>query len=389
MKVARRLSRLGTESAFQVLVKAKALEAQGREIIHLEIGEPDFPTPKSVIDSAKKALDEGYTHYCGPSGLNELRVAIAADAGQTRGISVDPDWVVVTPGAKPIMFYLILAVVDDGDEVITPNPGFPIYESMINFVGGKPVPLPLVEEHDFRFRVEDLRQRVTSRTRLIIINSPQNPTGGILTQGDLEAIADIAKNKDIWILSDEIYGKILYEGEHHSISSLPGMLARTIILDGFSKTYAMTGWRLGYGIMHPDLQKHISTLVTNSVSCTAPFVQRAGLEALAHTKEEVRQMVEEFRRRRDFVWKRLNAISGIHCVCPPGAFYVFPNIRSFGMKSADFADYLLDAAGVAVLSGASFGDYGEGFIRISYANSMENLANALDRIEEATRHIRR
>jgi aspartate/methionine/tyrosine aminotransferase len=260
---------------------------------------------------------------------------------------------------------------------------------MINFVGGKPVPLPLVEEHDFRFRVEDLKQRVTSRTRLIIINSPQNPTGGVLTQGDLEAIADIAKKKDIWILSDEIYRRILYEGEHHSISSLPGMLERTIILDGFSKTYAMTGWRLGYGIMHPDLQMHISTLVTNSVSCTAPFVQRAGLEALAHTKEEVRQMVEEFRRRRDFVWKRLNAIPGIHCVCPPGAFYAFPNIRFFGMNSADFADYLLDSAGVAVLSGASFGNYGEGFIRISYANSMENLANALDRIEEATRRIRR
>jgi aspartate/methionine/tyrosine aminotransferase len=389
LKVAKRLSKLGTESAFQVLVKAKALEAQGKQIIHLEIGEPDFPTPKAVIDSAKQALDEGYTHYCGPSGLNELRAAIATEVGQTRGISVDPDWVVITPGAKPIMFYLILAVVDDGDEVITPNPGFPIYESMINFVGGKPVSLPLVEEHDFRFRVEDLKQRVTSRTRLIIINSPQNPTGGVLTEGDLEAIADIARDKDIWILSDEIYGKILYEGKHHSISSFPDMLARTVILDGFSKTYAMTGWRLGYGIMHPDLQTHISTLVTNSVSCTAPFVQRAGLVALTHTKKEVHLMVEEFRKRRDFVWKRLNAIQGIHCVCPPGAFYAFPNIRSFGMNSADFADYLLDKAGVAVLSGASFGAYGEGFIRLSYANSMENLANALDRIEEATRRISR
>ena len=389
MKLAKRLSKLGTESAFQVLVKAKALEAQGRQIIHLEIGEPDFPTPRAVIDSAKQALDEGYTHYCGPSGLNELRAAIATEVGQTRGIPVDPDWVVITPGAKPIMFYLILAVVDDGDEVITPNPGFPIYESMINFVGGKPVPLPLVEEHDFRFRIEDLEQRVTSRTRLIIINSPQNPTGGVLAESDLKAIADIARDKDIWILSDEIYGKILYEGKHHSISSLPGMLARTVILDGFSKTYAMTGWRLGYGIMHPDLQTHISTLITNSVSCTAPFVQRAGLVALADTKEEVRQMVEEFRKRRDFVWKRLNAIPGIHCVCPPGAFYAFPNIRSFGMNSADFADYLLDTAGVAVLSGASFGIYGEGFIRLSYANSMENLANALDRIEEATRRISR
>ena len=389
MKFAKRLSKLGTESAFQVLVKAKALEAQGREIIHLEIGEPDFPTPEAVIESAKQALNQGYTHYCGPAGLNELRVAIANEVSQTRGISVDPDWVVITPGAKPIMFYLILAVVDEGDEVITPNPGFPIYESMINFVGGKPIPLPLIEEHNFRFRVEDLKQRVTPKTKLIIINSPQNPTGGVLTRSDLEAIADIARDKDIWVLSDEIYGKILYEGEHQSISSFPGMLDCTIILDGFSKTYAMTGWRLGYGVMHPDLQKHISTLVTNSVSCTAPFIQRAGLEALANTQAEVCQMVQEFRKRRDFVWERLNAIPGIRCVCPPGAFYLFPNIRSFGMTSGDFADKLLDSAGVAVLSGASFGEYGEGFIRLSYANSMENLTKALDRIEETTRKIAR
>ncbi|MFN8005583.1 MAG: pyridoxal phosphate-dependent aminotransferase [Terriglobia bacterium] len=389
MKFAKRLTQLGTESAFQVLVKAKALEAQGRHIIHLEIGEPDFPTPQAVINSAQRALADGYTHYCSPAGLNELRAAIASDVGRSRGISIDPDWVVITPGAKPIMFYLILAVVDEGDEVITPNPGFPIYESMIRFVGGKPIPLPLVEEHDFRFRVEDLRQRVTSKTRLIIINSPQNPTGGVLAREDLEAIADIAREQDIWILSDEIYRKILYEGKHHSISALPGMLDRTIILDGFSKTYAMTGWRLGYGVMHPDLQTHVATLVTNSVSCTAPFVQRAGLDALTHTESEVNQMVGEFRRRRDFVWKRLNAIKGFHCVRPPGAFYVFPNIRSFGMTSAAFADYLLDTAGVAVLSGASFGEYGEGFIRISYANSMENLALALDRIEKATHEIGR
>ena len=389
MKVAKRISKLGTESAFQVLVKAKALEAQGQEIIHLEIGEPDFPTPEAVIESAKQALDEGYTHYCGSAGLNELRAAISTEISQTRGIPVDPDWVVITPGAKPIMFYLILAVVDDGDEVITPNPGFPIYESMINFVGGKPVPLPLIEEHDFRFKVDDLKQRITPKTRLIIINSPQNPTGGVLTHSDLEAIADIARDKEIWILSDEIYCKILYEGEHHSISSFPGMLDQTVILDGFSKTYAMTGWRLGYGVMHPDLQTHISTLVTNSVSCTAPFIQRAGLEALANAKAEVSQMVQEFRKRRDFVWKRLNSIPGIHCVCPPGAFYMFPNIRSFGMTSSEFADYLLDTAGVAVLSGTSFGTHGEGFIRISYANSMENLAKALERIEEATQKISR
>jgi aspartate/methionine/tyrosine aminotransferase len=380
---------LGTETAFEVLVKAKALEAQGKDIIHLEIGEPDFPTPPGVVAAASQALREGYTHYCASAGLNELREAIATEVRLTRGIPVNADWVVVTPGAKPIMFYLILALVEEGDEVLYPNPGFPIYESMIHFAGGKPVPLPLLEKYDFRFDLNELKQKVTPQTKLIIINSPQNPTGGLLTEGDLKAIAEVAVERDIMVLSDEIYSKIIYEGKHHSISSLPGMLERTVILDGFSKTYAMTGWRLGYGVMAPPLQAHISKLVTNSVSCTAPFTQRAGLEALANTEKEVCQMLAEFRRRRDFIWKRLNEIPGMHSVCPAGAFYVFPNIQSLGMTSTAFADYLLNSAGVAVLSGTSFGQYGEGYIRISYANSVANLAKAVERIRASVAKLHR
>ena len=387
MKLANRLNRLGTETAFDVLVKAKALEAQGREIIHLEIGEPDFHTPSNIIEAGAQAMHQGYTHYCASSGLYELREAIAAEISRTRGVTVDPDWVVVTPGAKPIMFYLILALVEEGDEVIYPNPGFPIYESMINFVGGTAVPLPLLEKYDFRFEVKDLLSKVSAKTKLIIINSPQNPTGGLLTKTDLEAIAAIAIRQDIMILSDEIYSRIIYEGSHLSIASLAGMLERTVILDGFSKTYAMTGWRLGFGVMPPGLQAHISKLVTNSVSCTAPFTQRAGLEALAGAQSEVHHMVAEFRRRRDFIVRGLNEIPGIRCLCPSGAFYAFPNIQSFGKTSNELADYLLQEAGVAVLSGTSFGQHGEGYLRISYANSIENLGKALDRIKEATARL--
>jgi aspartate/methionine/tyrosine aminotransferase len=378
------MTRLGTETAFDVLVKAKALEAAGKKVIHLEIGEPDFPTPSNVAGAATEALRAGYTHYCASAGLPELREAIAADISRSRGINVGPDWVVVTPGAKPIMFYLILALVEEGDEVLYPNPGFPIYESMINFAGGRPVPLPLLERYHFRFDVKDLVARVTAKTKLIIINSPQNPTGGLLAKSDLQAIAEVAIERDITVLSDEIYSRILYEGTHQSIAALPGMLERTVILDGFSKTFAMTGWRLGYGIMPPNLQGHISKLVTNSVSCTAAFIQRAGLEALAHTAADVEQMLVEFRRRRDFVVKGLNEIRGIRCLCPDGAFYVFPNVQSFGKKSAELADYLLNSAGVAVLSGTSFGEFGEGYLRISYANSIENLGEAIRRIGEAT-----
>ncbi|MEW5979541.1 MAG: pyridoxal phosphate-dependent aminotransferase [Acidobacteriota bacterium] len=380
MRFADRLSRLGTETAFDVLVKARALEAQGKEIIHLEIGEPDFETPSGVTAAATQALAEGYTHYCPSPGLPELRQAIAGEVSRTRGISVDPDWVLVTPGAKPIMFYLILSLVNEGDEVLYPNPGFPIYESMIRFVGGKPVPLPLLEEVDFRFDIAEFRSKISAKTKLIILNSPQNPTGGVLEAEDLRAIAEVAVERDIVVLSDEIYSRILYEGQHFSIAALPGMQERTVILDGFSKTFAMTGWRLGYGVMHPDLLGHMSKLVTNSVSCTAPFVQRAGLEALANTNEAVEAMTDEFLRRRDFIVRGLNEIPGVRCRMPKGAFYAFPNIRSLRMKSQECADRLLYEGGVAVLSGTSFGEYGEGYLRLSYANSLENLDKALKRI---------
>jgi len=382
VRLAKRLSRLGTETAFEVLVKARALEAQGRDIIHLEIGEPDFATPANVMEAASRALHEGYTHYCPSAGLHELRKAIACEIQTTRGVEVDPDWIVVTPGGKPIMFYLLLAVVEAGDEVLYPNPGFPIYESMINFVGGTPVPIPLREELKFRFDPVEFRSKVSERTKLIIINSPQNPTGGLLTKSDLQTIAEVAAERDVLVLSDEIYSHIIYGEAHQSIATLTGMLERTIILDGFSKTYAMTGWRLGYGVMHPTLQSHISKLVTNSVSCTAPFIQRAGLEALANTATAVSHMVAEFRRRRDLIVRGLNEIPGLQCLCPSGAFYVFPNIRAFGKSSGEFADRLLKEAGVGALSGTAFGSYGEGYIRLSYANSLENLDRAIRRIRD-------
>ena len=383
IKLARRMERLGTETAFDVLVRAKALEAKGQDIIHLELGEPDFDTPSNVIEAANTALMEGHTHYCASAGLTELREAIATQIIKNRRLDIDPNWVVVTPGAKPIMFYLILALVEEGDEVIYPNPGFPIYESMIQFAGGTPVALPLMEELEFRFNPKHLVSRVSSKTKLIIINSPQNPTGGLLTKENLATIADLAIQHDVTVLSDEIYSSIIYQGNHHSIASLPHMQDRTIILDGFSKTYAMTGWRLGYGIMRPELQEHISKLVTNSVSCTAPFTQRAGLEALARTQTSVNHMIGEFRRRRDFVVQELNHIPGIRCLSPPGAFYVFPNIKSFGKSSNEIADYLLQEAGVAVLSGTSFGAFGEGYLRLSYATSIDHLAQATRRIARA------
>ena len=379
-KLAGRMGRLGTETAFDVLVKAKALEARGRSVVHLELGEPDFDTPPNVIGAANAAMVEGYTHYCASAGLAELREAIADHVGQTRSVPIGPDWVVVTPGAKPIMFFLILALVEEGDEVIFPDPGFPIYESMIRFCGGTPVPLPLLEEFEFRFDPRQLQSKVSSRTKLMIVNSPQNPTGGLLTENDLEIIADLATRHDITVLSDEIYSSIIYKGEHRSIASIPGMMDRTVILDGFSKTFAMTGWRLGYGIMRPELQTQISKLVTNSVSCTAPFAQRAGLEALANTESAVVRMVAEFRKRRNFLVEALNRIPGVGCLKPPGAFYVFPNIRSFGKPSDQIADYLLQEAGVALLSGTAFGASGEGYLRLSYATSIENLAEGSQRI---------
>jgi aspartate aminotransferase len=387
VRLAKRMSRLGTETAFEVMVKARALEAQGKEMIHLEIGEPDFITPGKIIEEAVEALWGGYTHYCPSSCLPELQRAVAEEIRSTRGIEVDDDWVCITPGGKPILFYVIMALVDEGDEALYPNPGYPIYESMINFVGGKAVPLPLYEKHGFRFEAEELRERVSSKTRLLILNSPQNPTGGLLTREDLQLIADSANQHDFWVLADEVYSRILYEGSHFSIASLPGMQERTIILDGFSKTYAMTGWRIGYGVMPPELASHISRLITNSVSCTPPFIQRAGLAALSSANAESLEMVAEFKRRRDFLVEALNQIPGVSCFKPHGAFYVFPNIRSFGMASSAMADYLMREAGVAVLSGTCFGEFGEGYIRLAYANSMENLKRAAEKIRAALKKL--
>ena len=382
MKFARRMSRLGTETAFEVLVRAKALEATGREIIHLEIGEPDFDTPANVIAAGQTALGGGHTHSTPAPGIAELREAIARDASARRGITFDPANVVVTPGGKPIMFFAILALVEEGDEVIYPNPGFPIYESMIRFVGGRPVPIQMDERRDFSLDAEQLCALIGPRTRMVILNSPHNPTGGVLTRQDLETIAATCRaHPDLIVLSDEIYSRMIYEGEHTSIAALPDMRERTIVLDGFSKTYAMTGWRLGYGLFPTELAPVISRLMTNSNSCTAAFTQLAGVEALTGPQDDVDAMVREFRARRDLIVAGLNQIRGVTCRQPHGAFYVFPNITGTGLSSREVADLLLQEAGVAVLAGTSFGEFGEGYIRLSYANSTANLQKALDRIK--------
>ncbi|AFY88386.1 pyridoxal phosphate-dependent aminotransferase [Chroococcidiopsis thermalis] len=388
MNFAERMSRLGTESAFEVLAKAQRLEAQGRNIIHLEIGQPDFQTPMNICQAAFQAMKDGYTGYAPAAGLPQLRQAIAQYVTHTRGVEVHPDEVVVTPGAKPIIFFTILALVDTGDEVIYPNPGFPVYESVINFVGGKAIPLALREEVGFRFRIEDLEQAISPRTRLLILNSPQNPTGGVLQLEDLEAIANLAERHNFYILSDEIYSRILYEQTHHSIMSLPGMKERTILLDGYSKTYAMTGWRLGYGVAPQLLAQKLEQLTINSNSCTCSFTQIAGIEALTGTQEFVEQMVDEFRQRRDFIVDGLNAIAGIECVKPTGAFYVFPNVKQLPLSCDALAEYLLAEAGVAVLSGSAFGRFGEGYLRLSYANSLANIREALDRIQTAIAQLK-
>ena len=379
------MSRLGTETAFEVLVKARALEAQGKSIIHLEIGEPDFDTPANIIEAGSNALHKGWTHY-GPSpGLPELRQTIADYVSRTRNVKVAPEEVVVVPGGKPIMFYAITALAEEGDEVIYPNPGFPIYESMINFVGAKAVPIQLREELDFRLDVKELASKITKNTRLIILNSPHNPTGGVLTKKDVLEIAAAIGDRDIMVLSDEIYSRLLVEGEHFSIMSVDGFKDRTILLDGFSKTYAMTGWRMGYGVMRADLATHLARLQTNAVSCTASFTQKAGVEALKGDQTAVTTMCAEFKRRRDYMVERLNRIKGFSCRMPKGAFYVFPNVTKTGWPSKKLADALLEQAGVAGLSGTSFGAFGEGYVRFSVANSMENIQKALDRIEEWTK----
>ncbi len=388
MKLATRMSRLGTETAFEVLVRARALEAQGRDVVHLEVGEPDFDTPANIIEAGANALRTGWTHYGPAAGLPDLREAIANYLNASRGTSYGASNIVVTPGGKPIMFFVILALLEAGDEAIYPNHGFPIYESMINFVGARAVPSPILESRDFALDVDQLPSLITPKTKLLIINSPANPTGGVLNREEIARIAELAVEHDLTVLADEIYSEILYEGEHVSIATMPGMAERTIVLDGFSKTYAMTGWRLGYGAMPEAFAQVIANLMVNSNSCTSMAVQRAGLEALTGPQDEVRAMVEAFRKRRDLIVDGLNAIDGISCLRPKGAFYVFPNITGVGMKSKPFADLLLQDHGVAGLSGTAFGEYGEGYLRLSYANSEENIQKALDRIANAIEAVR-
>ncbi len=389
LRLASRMSRLGTETAFEVLNRARQLEKQGKEIIHLEIGEPDFDTPANVIEAGVDALHKGWTHYGPAAGLPDLRQTIADHVSRTRKVPVSSEEVVVVPGGKPIIFFTILALIDAGDEVIYPNPGFPIYESMINYSLGKAIPIPLREDRDFSIDVQELASLITDRTKLIILNSPHNPTGGVLTRKDILEIAEAIGDRNILILSDEIYSRLIYDresdGDHFSIMSVPGFKERTILLDGFSKTYAMTGWRMGYGVMRPDLAVHISRLVTNSNSCTASFTQIAGIEALRGDQSSVDKMSAEFKRRRDAFVAGLNKIKGFSCRIPKGAFYAFPNITKTGWTSKKLADVLLEQAGVACLSGTAFGEYGEGYLRFSVANSLENLNKALGRIEDWVR----
>jgi aspartate aminotransferase len=381
MRVATRMQTIGTESAFEVSARARALEATGRSIIHLQIGEPDFDTPGNVREAAKAALDAGATHYPPFPGIPRLREAIAADATARKGFAVEPSNVFVTVGGKGVMLYAILGLVDPGDDVLVPDPGYPIYESLTRFVGGNPIPVPIRMENDFRLDVDELTSLVTTRTRGLVINSPANPTGGVLTRGDLERIADLAIRRDLWVLADEIYGRILYDGaEHVSIASLPGMAERTIVLDGFSKTFAMTGWRMGYAIVPDALVKTYGQLIINTISGVATFAQEGAVEALNGPQDDVDAMVVEFKARRDLIVDGLNAIPGIECRKPVGAFYVFPSIAGTGVSGADLAERLLQEAGVCVLPGSAFGQYGDDHIRISYANSQANLTEALGRI---------
>ena len=387
MKLSSRQSRLGTETAFETLAKAKKLEAQGKNIVHLEIGEPDFDSPSYVIDAAKEALDQGFTHYGPSAGQPELRNAIAIHQGEFNGYSISPENVIVTPGGKPVMFFSLLALIEEGDEVIYPNPGFPIYESMINYSGGTPIPMKLEETKDFNANIDDLRKLITDKTKMMIINSPNNPCGSVTTKDDLKQIAEIAIENNLIVLSDEIYKDMYYEGEHYSITKFNGMKERTIILDGFSKSYAMTGWRLGYGIFPDFLVEDITKLMTNSVSCTSVFSQMAAIAALEGSREFTINMMEKFKIRRDIIVNGLNSIEGVTCRTPLGAFYAFPNISGTGLSSSDFADIALNEYGVALLSGTAFGEYGDNYIRISFANSEENLLKAIDRLNDMIKKL--
>src|SRR5262249_36364983 len=385
LRLAKRMARLGTETAFEVLARARALEAQGHDVVHLEIGEPDFDTPANVVETGIDALRQGWTHYTPAGGLPALREAIAEEVSRSRGVTCTADEVIVVPGVKPTIFFAFMSLVEEGDEVIYPNPGFPIYESMVNFLGAKPVPLALHEEKDFRLDPNELADLISDRTRLIVLNSPHNPTGSVLEEQDLRDIAAAIGDRDIMVLSDEIYSRLIFEGRHISLMSIKGMRDRTIILDGFSKTYAMTGWRLGYGVMRPDLAQCFSRLMTNVNSCTASFTQIAGIEALRGDQSSVEHMCQEFKRRRDRFVERINQIKGFHCRVPRGAFYTFPSIRATGWTSKKLADALLEQAGVACLAGTAFGAFGKGYLRFSIANSRETLDKALDRIEAWTK----
>ncbi|HVW11076.1 MAG TPA: pyridoxal phosphate-dependent aminotransferase [Bryobacteraceae bacterium] len=379
-----RMSQLQVESAFEVLVRARALEKQGRSVIHLEIGEPDFPTPPHIIEAGKRAMDEGYTKYGPTAGLPELRESIARYISRTRGLTVNPDGVCVVPGAKPIMFFTMLALIEPGDEVIYPDPGFPIYESMIRYTGAVPVPIPLVENRGFSFDLDIFRSKLSDKTRMVILNSPENPTGGTIPPEDMAQIASMLRDRDVMVLSDEIYTRLCYDTEPVSIATFEGMQEKTIILDGFSKTYSMTGWRLGYGVMPLWLAEAVNTLMVNSNSCTATFTQRAGIAALEGPQDCVEQMAAEFRRRRDAFCAGLNTIPGFRCPLPGGAFYAFVNVQGTGIASKELSDYLLSEAGVACLNGGAFGAQGDGYIRFSYANSLPNLLEAVERIQKVS-----
>jgi len=385
MRLVKKLERIGTESAFEVLAKAQALEKQGKSIIHLEIGAPDFPTPKHIVEAGKRALDEGFTKYGPTAGLLDFREAIAAHVSTTRGINVGPDNVCVVPGGKPIMFFTMMALLEEGDEVIYPDPSFPIYESLINFLGAKAMPVPLVENRGFSFDLNVFREKLSSKTKLVILNSPANPTGGVISKGDLKQIADMVRDRDLTILSDEIYCRIFYEEAPTSITQFEGIAEKTVILDGFSKTYSMTGWRLGFGVMPLKLADAVNLLMVNSNSCTATFTQKAGLAALQGPQDDVTTMVNEFRKRRDVIVKSLNEIPGFSCTTPAGAFYAFPNVTGTKIPSKDLAEMLLNEAGVACLNGAAFGKYGDGYLRFSYANSLPNIQEAIQRIKTASK----
>ncbi len=380
MEVASRIGRLSGEGAFEVLVRARALEARGRDVVHMEIGEPDFPTPANILAAGRRALSEGYTKYGPTQGDPELRQAIADHVAATRGIDADESRVVVTPGAKPILFYAMLALVEEGDEVLYPSPGFPIYESVVGMCGARPVPLPLLESRGFSIDLDRLEGLLSDRTRLLILNSPQNPTGGMIPPQDLEVIAGMVADRDLLVLSDEIYNLIAFDKAPVSIATFDGMADKTILLDGFSKAYSMTGWRIGYGLLPEWLVEPVCLLQVNSSSHTASFTQRAAIEALRGPQDSVRVMVDEFRRRRDFIVDGLNSIAGVSCARPGGAFYAFPNITGTGLGSAELADLLLNEAGVACLAGSAFGDFGEGYLRFSYATALERIEDAVERI---------